>query len=89
MLYLINFLKNLAGQDNKVRFYSINTGRAIRPPIGPFKDKVTALRFCTWDSVELNPELDERGEGIWMAVGEEFRWWSIGDNNDMEQDQLL
>jgi len=78
----------IAGQDNKVRFFSINNGRAIRSPIGPFKDKVTALRFCTWDSVELNPELDERGEGIWIAVGEEFRWWSIGNNN-VEQDQLL
>uniref|UniRef100_U9T9Q6 WD40 repeat-like protein n=1 Tax=Rhizophagus irregularis (strain DAOM 181602 / DAOM 197198 / MUCL 43194) TaxID=747089 RepID=U9T9Q6_RHIID len=52
----------IAGQDNKVRFFSINTGRAIRYPIGPFKDKVSALRFCTWDSVGLNPELDERGE---------------------------
>ncbi|PKY27070.1 WD40 repeat-like protein [Rhizophagus irregularis] len=72
----------IAGQDNKVRFFSINTGRAIRYPIGPFKDKVSALRFCTWDSVGLNPELDERGEGIWMAAGKEFIWWSIG-NNDM------
>jgi hypothetical protein len=73
--------KKIAGQDNKVRFFSINTGRAIRYPIGPFKDKVSVLRFCTWDS-ELNPELDERGEGIWMAVGKEFLWWSVGNNDD-------
>jgi hypothetical protein len=70
----------IAGQDNKVRFFSINTGRSLRTPIGPFKDKVTSLRFCTWDSVELNPELDDRGEGIWIGVGEEFQWWSIGNN---------
>ncbi|CAI2167286.1 5115_t:CDS:10 [Funneliformis geosporum] len=75
---------SIAGQDNKVRFFSINTGRAIRPPIGPFKDKIPALRFCTWDPSISNPKLDERGEGIWIASGEELQWWSVG--NDMKQD---
>ncbi|CAG8445464.1 15016_t:CDS:10 [Funneliformis caledonium] len=65
------------GFDINLKEDIVSIGRAIRPPIGPFKDKIPALRFCTWDPSISNPKLDERGEGIWIAVGEELQWWSV------------
>ncbi|CAJ0825818.1 7245_t:CDS:2 [Entrophospora sp. SA101] len=79
---------SVAGQDKRVRFYSLSTGNAIRSPIGPFEDKVNAIRFCDYyqniylsgfaDSDEdgVNDKSGERGEGLWIAVNNKLHWWS-------------
>ncbi|CAJ0642317.1 13004_t:CDS:10 [Entrophospora sp. SA101] len=78
---------SVAGQDKRVRFYSLSTGNAIRSPIGPFEDKVNAIRFCDYyqniylsgfaDSDEdgVNDKSGERGEGLWIAVNNKLHWW--------------
>nr|CAG8448432.1 4541_t:CDS:2 [Entrophospora candida]CAG8523726.1 3231_t:CDS:2 [Entrophospora candida] len=80
---------SVAGQDKRVRFYSLSTGNAIRSPIGPFEDKVNAIRFCDYyqniylsgfagsDEDDVNDKSGERGEGVWIAVNNKLHWWSV------------
>ncbi|CAG8478995.1 252_t:CDS:10 [Cetraspora pellucida] len=87
IIYLFILLTELiiAGQDNFVRFFSINTGDVVRLPIGPFEDTVSTVRFCERDeqqNYEFIPDGDNlehynKGEGIWISIGKELQWWSV------------
>ncbi|CAG8545285.1 33303_t:CDS:10, partial [Gigaspora margarita] len=77
-----NSIVAIAGQDNFVRFFSINTGDVVRMPIGPFEDRVSAIQFCERDeksNYEFLPDGDNehynKGEGIWISIGKELQWW--------------
>lgn len=79
-----NSIVAIAGQDNFVRCFSINTGDVVRMPIGPFEDRVSAIQFCERDeksNYEFLPDGDNehynKGEGIWISIGKELQWWSV------------
>ncbi|CAG8460256.1 1033_t:CDS:2 [Cetraspora pellucida] len=80
-----NSVVAIAGQDNFVRFFSINTGDVVRMPIGPFENTVSTVRFCERDEQQNyefipdggNIEHYNKGEGIWISIGKELQWWSV------------
>ncbi|CAG8673367.1 15800_t:CDS:10, partial [Dentiscutata erythropus] len=80
-----NSIVAIAGQDNLVRFFSINTGDVVRMPIGPFEDRVSTIQFCERDEQPNYEFLQDgnsekqynKGEGIWISIGKELQWWSV------------
>ncbi|RHZ50628.1 hypothetical protein Glove_494g14 [Diversispora epigaea] len=92
--FSVNSLESIvaiAGSDKYIRFYSINSGKLIRSPIGPFKDHISTIRFCENNNnnndddsndiinnvIHHYPEIpNKKCEGIWIS-DTELHWWSV------------